>query len=42
MYCNEPKTACLFANNNEYLLSMRRIDTANAQEVAVDFAPAQM
>lgn len=31
MYCNEPKIAGLIPNNSEYLLSMRRTDTANAQ-----------
>lgn len=30
MYCNEAKTASLLTAS-EYLLSMRRIDTANAQ-----------
>ena len=42
MYCNEPKTASPLPASSEYLLTMRRIDTANAQEVVVDFAPAQM
>lgn len=42
MYAYETKNSSELLIINEYLLSIKRIDTANAQQVVVDFAPTQL